>query len=166
VTLDWALPEGRTADDKGRSPVMKSYPVENTVVLRKGEPWVEITTSLTNSIEDHYLQAVFPSGIRADTVMAQGQFDVVARRIETPDYSRYVETPQAEQPMNSFVDISDGKAGLALLNEGLKAYTACDDAARTLCLTPVPRPAHLPIRRDAAHRYLGQRGCMARVGTL
>ena len=63
----------RMMDDKGRSPVMKSYPVENTIVLRKGEPWVEITTSLTNSIEDHYLQAVFPSGIKADTVMVQGQ---------------------------------------------------------------------------------------------
>ena len=135
VAIDWTLPEGRSADDKGRSSAMKPYTIENTIVLRKGEPWLEITTSLVNNVEDHYLQAVFPSGIRTDTVMAQGQFDVVERKIETPDYSKYVETPQAEQPMNSFVDISDGKAGLALLNEGLKAYTACDDVARTLCLT-------------------------------
>jgi mannosylglycerate hydrolase len=135
VTIDWALPECRTADDKGRSPVMKPFTIENTIVLRKTEPWVHITTKLNNTIEDHYLQAVFPSGIRTDTVMAQGQFDVVARRIETPEYARYIEPPQAEQPMNSFVDISDGKAGLALMNEGLKAYTACDDTERSLCLT-------------------------------
>ena len=37
--------------------------------------------------------------------------------------------------MNSFVDISDGKVGLALLNEGMKAYEAKDDPARTLSLT-------------------------------
>ena len=37
--------------------------------------------------------------------------------------------------MNSFVDISDGEAGLALLNEGLKAYAAHDDPARTIELT-------------------------------
>ena len=37
--------------------------------------------------------------------------------------------------MNSFVDLSDGKSGLALLNDGLKAYEIRDDADRNLCLT-------------------------------
>jgi len=37
--------------------------------------------------------------------------------------------------MDRFVDISDGEAGFALLNEGLKAYEAHEDAARTLSLT-------------------------------
>ncbi len=40
-----------------------------------------------------------------------------------------------EHPMNSFVDISDGQLGMALLNEGLKAYFADDDPARTLSLS-------------------------------
>jgi len=37
--------------------------------------------------------------------------------------------------MNSFVDRSDGIRGFALLNEGLKAYEAEEDAAGTLSLT-------------------------------
>ena len=135
VTIDWALPEARTSDDRGRSAVMKTYPIVNTITLRKGEPWVEIVTELDNTSEDHYLQVAFPSGLKTDVAMAQGQFDVIARSVKTPDCSRFIEPYQAEQPMNSFVDLSDGKAGIALLNEGLKAYQACDDADRTLCLT-------------------------------
>ena len=135
VRLNWALPEARTPDDKGRSAVVKPYPIVNTITLRKGEPWVEIVTEIDNVVEDHYLQVAFPSGIAADTVMAQGQFDVVPRAIAMPDPSGFIEPPQAELPMNSFVDISDGQAGLALLNEGLKAYQAGDDADHTLSLT-------------------------------
>ena len=40
-----------------------------------------------------------------------------------------------EAPMNSFVDASNGTTGLALLNEGLKAYEAEKDAAGTISLT-------------------------------
>jgi alpha-mannosidase len=41
----------------------------------------------------------------------------------------------SESPMNSFVDLSDGKVGVALLNEGLKAYEVQADPAHTVSLT-------------------------------
>jgi mannosylglycerate hydrolase len=135
VTIDWALPEGRTNNDKNRSQHLKPYTIVNTVTLRKGLPWVEIVTNLDNTVEDHYLQAAFPSNIKSDKVYAQGQFDVVERSVFLPDPALYDEKVQSEQPMNSFVDISDGKVGLALLNEGMKAYESKDDPARTLSLT-------------------------------
>ncbi|MGE5550549.1 MAG: glycoside hydrolase family 38 C-terminal domain-containing protein, partial [Bacteroidota bacterium] len=135
VTLNWALPEGRTGDDRARSAHRIPYVITNTVTLRRGQPWVEIITELENNAEDHYLQVCFPTGVQADEVAVQGQFDVVKRPVAPPDYGRYDELPMTEHPMNSFVDISDGAEGMALLNEGLKAYTAEDDAARTLCLT-------------------------------
>ncbi|HEX9972463.1 MAG TPA: glycosyl hydrolase-related protein, partial [bacterium] len=57
------------------------------------------------------------------------------RPVSKPDYSLFREIPQTEHPMNSFVDMSDGNAGLALLNEGLKAYETHDDAENTVSLT-------------------------------
>jgi mannosylglycerate hydrolase len=135
VTIDWALPEGRTKDDKARSEHLKPYTIVNMITLRHGQPWVEIVTNLDNNVEDHYLQVAFPTNIKSDKVMAQGQFDVVERSVFLPDPSLYDEKIQPEQPMNSFVDITDGKVGFALLNEGLKAYEAKDDPARTLSLT-------------------------------
>ena len=135
ITIDWALPEGRTKDDKVRSEHLKPYTIINTVTLRRGQQWVEIVTNLDNTVEDHYLQVAFPSNINSDKVSVQGQFDVIERSVFLPDPSLYDEKIQTEQPMNSFVDITDGKAGLALLNEGLKAYEAKDDPARTISLT-------------------------------
>ncbi len=135
ITIDWALPEGRTKDDKARSEHLKPYTIVNTVTLRRGQQWVEIVTSLDNNVEDHYLQVAFPSNINSDKVSAQGQFDVIERSVFLPDPSLYDEKIQTEQPMNSFIDITDGKVGLGLLNEGLKAYEAKDDPARTISLT-------------------------------
>ena len=40
-----------------------------------------------------------------------------------------------EHPMNSFVDVTDGTNGVALLNTGLKAYEASDDECGTVYLS-------------------------------
>ena len=135
VILDWALPEGRAADDRSRSANLKPYRIVNLVTLRRGQPWVDVVTEIDNVVEDHYLQVCFPTRLDTDKVMAQGQFDVLERPIAGLDYSRYDETPMTEHPMNSFVDISDGQAGLAFLNEGLKAYSAYDGTDKTVGLT-------------------------------
>jgi len=135
VTMPWALPECRSADGTSRSGRMKPYTITNTVTLRRGQPWVEVITDLDNVVEDHYLQVSFPTGIATDVVAAQSQFDVVSRPIKPADYSPYDEKPPTEHPMNSFIDVSDGEIGLALLNEGLKAYEAHDDIDRTLSIS-------------------------------
>lgn len=135
VRWNWSVPESRTEDDKARSSRRKNMPICNTVTLRKGQRWVEIVTDLDNPAEDHYLQVVFPAGICSSKVYVQGQFDVLERSVVLPDSETYLERPQTEQPMNSFLDITDGKMGLAILNEGLKAYEATQEAAPELRLT-------------------------------
>jgi mannosylglycerate hydrolase len=59
----------------------------------------------------------------------------VTREIKMPDPGKYDEDLQTEHPMNRFVAIDDGKTGVALLNEGLKAYEPHDDGDQTLSLT-------------------------------
>ncbi len=135
VRIDWALPRGRASDEKARSGLLKPFPILNTVTLRKGQRWVEVATELDNTVEDHYLQVSFPTGINASHVMAQGQFDVLSRPVARRTYPQGEEAPMSEQPMNSFIDLSDGGFGIAFLNEGLKAYEAHGDAERTLSLT-------------------------------
>ena len=135
VVIDWALPEGRNMDEKTRSSHLKPFKIENIVTLKKGSRYLEVETTVDNQSEDHYFQVAFPTNIKAEFVHAQGQFDVVKRPIKRPDYSLYDEIPMTEHPMNSFVDISDGKQGVALLNTGLKAYEAADDECNTMYLS-------------------------------
>lgn len=135
VAINWRLPAGRSKDEKTRSSKMVPCHIENIVTLRRGQPWVEVVTEVNNMAEDHYLQVSFPTGIRTRTVHAQIPYDVAERAIKLPDQKLYAEKIQAEQPMDSFVDISDGKHGVAFLNEGMKAYEAHDDAVGTMSLT-------------------------------
>ena len=135
IKIDWSLPNGRTDGDKSRSHQRVPFSITNIVTLRAGQNWVDVNTEVSNTVEDHYLQVCFPTGIQSDHINAQGQFDVAERPIAAPDYTLYTERPMTESPMNSFVDLSDGKVGLALLNEGLKAYEAEDDPTKTVSLT-------------------------------
>lgn len=135
VVIRWALPEARAMDEKSRSHHLKPFLIESIISLKKGGRWVEIETTVDNQSEDHYLQVAFPTGILAEYSHAQGQFDVVKRQTAKLDYSLYDEIPMTENPMNSFVDLSDGMHGVALLNTGLKAYETDDDEARTVYLS-------------------------------
>lgn len=135
IEIPWQLPKSRSADESHRSDERKPYTIVNTVTLRKGQPWVEIATELDNTAEDHYLQVSFPTGVKAKTVSAQIPFDVAERPIALPDPDLFDEDIQTEHPMDRFVDITDGESGVALLNEGLKAYEPHGDAAGTLSLT-------------------------------
>jgi mannosylglycerate hydrolase len=135
VIVPWRIPASLTADRQRRSRTLVDFPIANTLILRRDQPWIEVITELDNRARDHYLRVSFPARIKTRTIHVQGQFDVVARDITLPDPRRLDEPPQPEQPMNSFVDLSDGRAGLALLNEGLKAYEAHDDADQTVSLT-------------------------------
>lgn len=135
VKLNWLLPEGTVNNDKSRSKHMKPYTIINTVTLRKNQPWIDVVTEIDNNVENHYLQVSFPTGIKTDKVMVQGQFDVLERPVSKPDYSLYLEEPMPENPMNSFVAMSDDNVGFTLLNEGLKGYEVHEDKDATVSLT-------------------------------
>ncbi len=135
VEINWQLPRGRSADETRRAAERVTCRIVNTVTLRKGQPWVEIETTVDNTARDHYLQVSFPTRVASATTLAATPFDVVERRIRLPDPAHYDEDLQTEQPMDRFVAVEDGQAGVALLNEGLKAYEPHDDDDQTLSLT-------------------------------
>lgn len=135
VLLDWALPACRTLDDAERSGELKPYRIKTRVTVRRGQPWIDIQTEIDNTCEDHYLRVCFPSRMETNRISVQTPFDVVERSLEPVDHSQFNEAPQTEQPMSSFIDLSDGKEGLAFLNEGLKAYEVEEDPEKTVNLT-------------------------------
>jgi alpha-mannosidase len=77
----------------------------------------------------------FPTKVDSQTTIASTPFDVVERNMKLPDPGKYDEDLQTEHPMDRFVAIENGKAGVALLNEGLKAYEPHDDDDQTISLT-------------------------------
>ena len=135
ATLEMDLPVCATPDCSKR--VAATRPVQLTTIYRllRGERFLRITTTVQNTVEDHILRARFPTGVQTDTACAEVAFDVLERAIPIPDTTGWREPYKPVQPHRSFVDLSDGKTGFALLNRGLPQYEAVDDADRTLALT-------------------------------
>jgi len=130
------IPADVTADFKSRSKTRKNVEITSVLILSAGTKRLDISTTLDNTVKSHYLRTMFPSDVKTDTAIAEMQFDVVKRRIPLPsDAGKWLEKPAYQQPQAGFAGVSDGKTGLAVINEGLTEYSVVDDKRRTIALT-------------------------------
>ncbi len=112
-----------------------TMPIVSVLTLRAGQRWIDVHTTIDNRAEQHRVRACFPTRLDAKVSAAEAAFDVIERPIERTSDSLYYGQPNPQYPMHRFVDVGDGKVGLAILNEGMREYEAVDDDDRTLCLT-------------------------------
>jgi len=118
-----------------RSERLVPLPVHVTYRLEQGNDSVGVTMTLDNRARDHWLRVCFPSGVATDWSVADSHFDVVSRRIELPDSTGWVEPARGTHPLRTFVDLSDGQAGMGVMPQGLFEYEVFEDARRTIALT-------------------------------
>jgi len=97
---------------------------------------LEVHTSLDNNAKNHRLRVAFTTGIKTEYADAEGHF-TVDRRLklnqQAEDGSYWPEMQTL--PMQRFVDISDGKQGIALINSCLTEYELANDTKSTVYLT-------------------------------
>jgi alpha-mannosidase len=125
------LPEGLADDRTRRSEETVPYQIATEVWLGAGERRLEFVTRVNNTARDHRLRVLFPTPIRTDMVHADGHFDVVTRPMVQPAGEGWAELPSPTAHQRTFVDVSDGQRGLAVLNRGLPEYEAVQGAEGT-----------------------------------
>lgn len=136
VRFPFRIPACALGFDQKRSDEQVELLIEHRLTLRAGSRRLEIVTSFDNGARDHRLRIAFPTGVRgARQSAAESAFDVVSRDIAVPDGAGWREPPSGCHPHLGFVDVSDGREGLALFNLGIPQYEVRDDAPRTLVLT-------------------------------
>ncbi|OYD15567.1 hypothetical protein CH333_05425 [candidate division WOR-3 bacterium JGI_Cruoil_03_44_89] len=131
LKLPMSLDEGK----KSRVKEEIEYPVTSFISLKKGSRMVDIETIIENVAEDHRLRVMFPSFISTEHSFADSGFDVVKRPISLPDTSSWVDPMTGTNPMHSWVDLTDGKHGLAIITRGIPEYEVIDDESRTVAIT-------------------------------
>jgi len=124
-----------TLDRRDRSREMIKVPISYWLTLEKGGTFLKIKTRLHNEARDHKLRVHFPTGIQADWAASESAFAVEKRSIRWTETGDNTETFFPFQPMQNFVDVSDGQAGLAVLTRGLREYEVSDDPDRTIAIT-------------------------------
>ena len=90
---------------------------------------------MDNQCRNHRLRVVFPTRLQTDATHSEAGFDVIARDIRVKEGSPYFGKPNPQYPMHRFVDMTDGSAGFAVLNTGIREYEAMDTAERPLAIT-------------------------------
>ena len=128
------LPVGLKPDRKSRADKKVECPVESKIKLFSEVQRIEFKTTFDNQCHDHCLQVEFPTNIKTNYVYAEGHFDVVKRSIKLPDSEGWVEKAYKTAHNSGFVDINNGKYGMAILNKGLPEYEIIPDN-NTVALT-------------------------------
>jgi len=134
-TMDLPLGLEETPQGKKRSADRKPLTISSWMTLRAGSRLVEVTTRCDNQHKFHRLRVCFPLRIAAQASCAEAAFDVIERPIVRQAGTVYYGRPNPQYPMQRFVDFSDGKVGLAFINDGMREYEAMEDEDRTVALT-------------------------------
>ncbi|MCS7052330.1 MAG: glycosyl hydrolase-related protein [Ignavibacterium sp.] len=120
---------------KSKKPKLTSLKIDLIISLSKTSKKVELEIEVDNNAESHRLRIMFPTNLNAEYHYGEGQFDVVKREVKRIDSKDWIEQPMYDYPLHHFMDVSDGKNGLAVLVDGLKEYEVKDDKKRTIAIT-------------------------------
>ena len=120
-----------------RSDRLAPLVVTHEVTLRRGSRHVEVKTIVENTIRDHRVRVLFPSGASAATTcLADQPFDVVERTIALrADNARYKELEVETTPHQTWTAVHDDKRGLAIIASGLPEAAVRDLPDRPIALT-------------------------------
>jgi alpha-mannosidase len=135
---DFAVFSGLSHDRRTRSGIEAVLPIRLTLSLEADRPRLDIELEVINRAEDHRLRAHFPLPFEASDSVADTAFHVTARAATAA--RRHLGADELElelptYPMWSFVDVSDGRAGLALIAHGLHEYELLPGSPQELALT-------------------------------
>ncbi len=133
IEHSWPLPLGteQTLDDEMKAMVpfrfRKAQRVKETVevkivtelTLEKSSRSVSMASTIDNTIEDHRVRILFPTGLQTDVVTVDSIYELASRKIK-PE-AEWI-NPSNAQHQNAFVSISDGTAGVTVANIGLNEY--------------------------------------------
>lgn len=119
-----------------RSDEMVEMKLTSRFTLKRGAKRLDVRTTVDNNAKNHRLRVAFPTGICTEYASSAGHFTVDTRsKINQPAQDGSYWPEMQTLPMQNFVDVSDGKQGLALLNDCLTEYELANDDKNTLYLS-------------------------------
>ena len=124
VDMTLAIPVSLSEGDRStRSRRTIDLSISTRVSLSPGVRRVDIETTITNTACDHRLRVLFPIPFSCDRSWAEGHYDVLERRAALPSATEgWQEQPVGTHPQLAYVDLTDGREGLLLANQGLPEY--------------------------------------------
>lgn len=129
-------PENEIRGESRRGDEEKELKANVYYTLRHGSRKVDVKLKVENTVEDHRFRVMFDTGINAEYSDAAGHFTVDRRPVSPIKDEKDEFWPEMQTlPQQTFVDLSDGEKGFALLNNCLTEFEAMDNKKGTIALT-------------------------------
>jgi len=132
IKIHLELPESLSKDRKKRSSKTVDCPITSYVSLYPGVKRVDVRTVIENKAKDHRLRVTFPTEIETDTSYAEAHFQVISRKISSPETREWMEKSYGINPQQNFVDINNGDFGLTIANQGLPEYEIVEEDQQSI----------------------------------
>lgn len=131
----WYVPAGRDGDGRDTTSQAPIY-ATITASLRPGSTRLDLDVTVENHVRDHRLRILFPSGAEeASEYCVEQAYDVVTRPVRLPDCAGWREPQPRTGPQKTWLDVSNGRRGLCVVNVGLPECEVMDDELRTAAVT-------------------------------
>jgi len=142
IKREMLLPTGfsrinENVTDYRRNTEHNTVEITATVSLTKSSPMVDVALTVNNTVKDHRLRLIIPTGVTEDKYFASQAFYVDERKASiNPESARWEEVEHHEKSMQSFAFKRSGKRGLAFISGGgLHEIGAFNDKDGTLAVT-------------------------------
>ncbi len=119
-----------------RSNETKELRITSEFTLKRDEKKLDIRTEVDNTIKDHRLRLILPTGIDAEESVAGGHFSVEKRPVDPERLDDGMFYPDMQTyPMQQFVDLSDNQKGVSVLTNSFTEYEVLRDQHHSIALT-------------------------------
>ena len=136
ITITMQVPEEFDFTAMTRSDMLKPLVIVTDLTLRRGCARVEAATTVENTILDHRLRVLFPTGLAGETYWSDAAFDVVERPVAlVPDNAIRRELDVETRPQQTWTAFSDSEYGLAIVSRGLPESAVMNRPDRPIALT-------------------------------
>lgn len=135
ISMKMLLPAEYDWVNNRRSDAVKGMPVKVEVLLKKGCKYLEVNTSIHNTVKDHYFKVCFPTGLKAEKTWAEGSFMVTEFPVKPSVNGELRGNELARHPAQLWFDVYDGTNGFSVLTDATKDYEILDhDESRTMAM--------------------------------
>jgi mannosylglycerate hydrolase len=138
ITYTMKFPED--TDENRRSTHYKTSTIESYVTVNRYEDRVDIKTVIDNTVKNHRIRALFETGLKTSTHIADQHFGTIRRenylkQVEYWEKENWEERYYPIYPQQKFVDVSDSERGISILNKGLPQYEILNGNKPVIALT-------------------------------
>jgi mannosylglycerate hydrolase len=140
ITLNWQMvvPQDLTARNERRAD--GRLDISMVITLAHSNTWLDVAISVNNTVCDHRLQVLLPTGVQQQIHFADQPFGLIERYNQPPEMDvwkdeQWTEAPAALYPMQSQVMMFDEQRGLCTVTEGLREYQIPENRQDVMAVT-------------------------------